>query len=96
MTLGETAAPTDPHLAELRERGHEAMRSDFRAVADALAAQGALADGMDVVTAAATIYAVLNESAYLRLVDGFGWTTDQYRDWLARVLTRALVAPAAY
>jgi hypothetical protein len=28
---------------------------------------------------------------YLRLIDGSGWTSDQYRDWLARVLARALL-----
>ena len=95
MALGESAAPTDPQLAELRERGHDAMRADFRAVAEALAAQGALADDIDADSAAATIYALVNESVYLRLVDGFGWTTEQYRDWLVRALIKELLEPAA-
>jgi AcrR family transcriptional regulator len=95
MALGESAAPTDPQLVELRKRGHNAMRSDFRAVAEALAAHGALADDIDVDSAAATIYALVNESVYLRLVDGFGWTPDHYRDWLARTLIGALLAPVA-
>jgi hypothetical protein len=60
-----------------------------------LAAHGALADDVDVDSAAATIYALVNESVYLRLADGFGWTPDQYRDWLARTLVGALLAPAA-
>jgi hypothetical protein len=88
MALGESAAPIDPQLAQLRERGHKAMRSDFRAVAEALAAHGALADDIDVGSASATIYALVNESVYLRLVDGLGWTPDQYRDWLARLSGR--------
>jgi AcrR family transcriptional regulator len=95
MALGESAAPTDPQLAELRERGHNAMRSDFRAVAEALAAHGALSDDIDVDSAAATIYALVNESVYLRLVDGLAWTPDHYGDWLARTLARALLAHAA-
>jgi hypothetical protein len=68
------------------------MRLDFRAVAEGLAAHGALADDIDVDSAAATIYALVNESVYLRLVDGLAWTPDQYRDWLARTLARALLA----
>jgi AcrR family transcriptional regulator len=91
LALGESAAPADPQLAELRERGHAAMRSNFQAVAQALGTQGALADDVDVGTAAATIYGIVNESVYLRLIDGCGWTSDRYRDWLARVLARALL-----
>jgi AcrR family transcriptional regulator len=41
---------------------------------------------------AAPPYALVNESVYLRLVDGLAWTPDQYRDWLARTLARALLA----
>jgi hypothetical protein len=89
-----SAASADPQLAELRERGHAAMRSDFQAVAQALAARGALADDVDVATAAATIYGIVNKSVYLRLIDGCGWTSNRYRDWLARVLVRAQLTRA--
>ena len=91
MALGESAAKADPQLAELRERGHVAMRSNFRAVAEALAELGALSPELDVEAAAATIYGIVNESVYLRLVDGFGWTAENYRDWLARVLAQVLL-----
>jgi AcrR family transcriptional regulator len=94
LALGESAASADPQLAELRERGHATMRSDFQAVAQALAAQGALAGDVDVDTAAATIYGIVNESVYLRLIDGCGWTSDRYHDWLARVLAKALLTGA--
>jgi AcrR family transcriptional regulator len=36
----------------------------------------------------------VNESVYLRLIDGCGWTSDQYRDWLRRMLVKALLAGA--
>lgn len=91
MALGESAAASDPQLAELRERGHAAMRSDCGAVATALAARGALPRDVTAAVAASTLYAVVNESVYLRLVDGCGWTTDQYRAWLDRTLTRTLL-----
>lgn len=91
MALGENAASSDPQLAELRDRGHAAMRSDCQDVAAALAARGALADDVTVDTAASTLYAVVNESVYLRLVDGCGWTPDEYRSWLDRTLKETLL-----
>jgi AcrR family transcriptional regulator len=92
MALGESAVRADPQLTEFRERGHAAMRSNFRSVAEALAAQEALPPGLDVEAAAATIYGIVNESVYLRLVDGFGWTATRYRDWLACVLAELLLS----
>jgi AcrR family transcriptional regulator len=91
MAMGESAASSDPQLAELRERGHTAMRSDCRDVAAALAARGALADDVTVDTAASALYAIANESVYLRLVDGCGWTPDEYRSWLDRTLRKMLL-----
>ena len=40
--------------------------------------------------AAATIYALGNDSVYLRLVDGYEWTAEDYARWLERLLTRTL------
>ena len=92
MALGEAAAHADPQLAELRERGHHAMRSNFHSIAEALDAHGALSTELDVEAATATIYGIVNESVYLRLVDGFGWTAKHYRNWLAHVLAQTLLA----
>jgi len=33
----------------------------------------------------------VNESVYLRLVDGCGWTPDEYRSWLERTSKSALL-----
>lgn len=67
------------------------MRSDCRDVAAALAAQGALTTDLTADDAANTLYAILNESVYLRLVDGCGWTPDEYRSWLERTLRKTLL-----
>ena len=93
MALGETAASSDPQLAALRDRGHAAMRSDCEQLAAALAARGALAAGVSIDDAASTLYAIVSESVYLRLVDGRGWTPDRYRGWLERTLRRLLLSP---
>jgi AcrR family transcriptional regulator len=91
MALGESAASSDPQLAALRDRGHAAMRSDCHDVAAALAARGALAADVSADDAASTIYAIANDSVYLRLVDGCGWSPDRYRAWLEQTLRKTLL-----
>ena len=91
MALGESAASSDPQLAALRDRGHAAMRSDCHDVAATLAARGALAADITEDDAASTIYAIANESVYLRLVDGYGWSPDRYRAWLEQTLRKTLL-----
>ncbi len=90
LAMAEAAATVDPELARFRERGHTAMRAYFGQVAAALHAQGALAEGISEQQAAATIYALTNDSVYLRLVDGYGWSAQEYGRWLGHTLTAAL------
>jgi AcrR family transcriptional regulator len=92
LAMAEAAATVDPELAVLRERGHTAMRSQFRRIAAALRGHAALAKGISEEQAAATIYALANDSVYLRLVDGYGWSAQQYGRWLACTLSAALMA----
>jgi len=91
LTLAEAAAAGDSELAKLRDCGHDNMRSDFRQVADALASRGALKAEITVEDATDAIYALANESVYLRLVDRAGWTPERYAEWLAKILTGALL-----
>jgi TetR/AcrR family transcriptional regulator, regulator of autoinduction and epiphytic fitness len=92
LAMAEAAASIDPELAEVRERGHAAMRAQFARIANALHAAGGLATDVDEQEAAATIYALANDSVYLRLIDGCGWSPDDYGRWLGRVLAAALGA----
>ena len=92
LAMTEAAATVDRDLAVLRERGHAAMRSNFGRVAAALHAHGALAEGITEEQATATIYALANDSVYLRLVDGYGWSAQQYGRWLAHTLSATLLA----
>jgi AcrR family transcriptional regulator len=90
LAIAESAATADPELGKLRERGHTAMRERFEAVAAALNTRGALAPNVSQSHAAATIYAIVNEAVYLRLTDGYGWSSQDYAQWLELVLTAAL------
>jgi AcrR family transcriptional regulator len=91
LAMAEAAASIDRELAQFRERGHAAMRTRFAGIAAALKAEGALAEGVSEQEAAATIYGLASDSVYLRLVDGYGWSTDDYARWLGRVLNSALL-----
>jgi hypothetical protein len=48
------------------------------------------ATDLTIDDAASTIYALANESVYLRLVDGYGWSPDRYRAWLEQTLKKTL------
>lgn len=91
LAMAEAAATIDPELAPLRERGHTAMRDRFGEIAAALHTRGALAPAVSEPQAAATIYALANDSVYLRLTDGYGWTAQEYGRWLGSVLAAALL-----
>jgi hypothetical protein len=67
------------------------MRASFGGIAAVLSSRGALAAGVTEQDAAATIYALANDSVYLRLVDGYGWSTADYARWLEHLLTAALI-----
>jgi len=93
LALAEAAADSDPELALRRDNAHGQVRSDFRQVADALDANGALPDTVTPQHAADTIYVLANEVVYLRLIDECGWSTARYVNWLADILQTSLTRP---
>jgi len=91
IELGESAASTDPELAEYRDHAHAATRANLRALAAELNLRGALADGISEQEAADTIYALAtDETVFLRLTRECGWTSDRYADLIARTLQATL------
>ena len=80
IALGESAAVMDAELRPLRERAHANLRVAFRAIADRLDE----ADMLRVTAeeAANTLYAVANETTYLRS----GLAPERYATWLAATL----------
>ena len=94
LWLGEANAASDPQLQEARRRAHANIRADMGEFAAALRDRGALAPGLDVQQAAATLFAVCaNETIFLRLIDECGWTPDQYAKLIEKFITALLVAP---
>jgi len=94
LEVAEAAAASNPELAAQRERGQRNMRSDYRAVGDALARSGVLADTVTSEYAADTIYALAGHDVYLRLTRECGWTGARYAAWLGDTLSAALTRSA--
>ena len=91
IALGESAASTDPDLAEYRDHAHAATRANLRALAAELRRRGALAPASARQEAADTIYAIAtDESVFLRLTGVCGWTPAHYADLIARTLQATL------
>jgi len=91
IALGESAASTDPELAQYRDQAHAETRTNLRALAAELKTRGVLAPGISEQDAADTIYALaVDESVYLRLTRDCGWTPARYTDLIARTLTATL------
>jgi hypothetical protein len=53
-----------------------------------------LADGRDVAEAEAILRGLSAAEVYRELVDGAGWSAEQYETWLAGVLKRELLGPS--
>ena len=84
LVLGEASAAIDPQLAELRDRGHQNIRSDMHELASALAA---IDPRIDPDRLAETLFAfAANESPYLRLTEECDWPEEQYASALRAIL----------
>ena len=94
IALGESAATTDPELAEHRDHAHATARADLHALASELKHRGALAPRISEKDAADVLDAVANDvSVYPALVSECGWNEDRYADHIARTLKATLAAP---
>src|SRR3954469_7439587 len=90
IALGESALLMDAALRPAREHAHANLRAAYAAVAERLAHAGQLRAGVAAAEAADTLYAICNETTYLRLTDA--GTPEHYADWLTTTLEATLCA----
>jgi AcrR family transcriptional regulator len=83
IALGEAASLMDADLRPLREGAHARLRAAFGMIAGALDAGGVLR--VEAGAAADTLYAIANETTYLRFP-----SPNTYAAWLTDVLTATL------
>lgn len=85
-------AASDPALAELRTDLAEQRLHGLLGFAALLAERGVLKPGLTVDRARDIIWALCAQANYDALVVARGWSTADYRDWLAQALAAALLA----
>jgi AcrR family transcriptional regulator len=83
------AVPSEPALAELNRRIHDARLRNLRTIPATLARNGPLR--LDEEAAAETIWALASPDLYALLTGVRGWPRDKYATWLADALGAILL-----
>ena len=86
------AAGSDPEMAKLYRKQQLARYKDQQRLARSLARKGALKEGLPEATATDIMWAIANPNTHYALISERRWTPGQYEQWLAHLLTCALLA----
>ena len=94
IALGESATLMDADLRPLRDRAHANLRAAYAAIAQCLADAQLLQPEVTASDAADTLYAICNETTYLRFTHDGARKSKRYATWLTATLeTRLLREP---
>ncbi|MFI9100132.1 TetR/AcrR family transcriptional regulator [Streptomyces fildesensis] len=85
------AAGADPDMRAAADAGAQATHGMRLQLTTALHERGALRPGLDAGTAADVFYALASPHMHQLLRRHRGWTPEQYRTWVQRVLTAELL-----
>ena len=91
IALGESAILMDATLRPLRDRAHANLRAAYAAIAQRLADAQLLRSGITAAAASDTLYAICNETTYLRLTHDGARTPERYATWLTTTLKETLL-----
>jgi AcrR family transcriptional regulator len=91
IALGESAVLMDAALRPLRHRAHANLRAAYAAIAQRLADARLLRPELTMAEAAETLYAICNETTYLRLTDDSARNPKRYATWLTATLEATLL-----
>jgi AcrR family transcriptional regulator len=91
IALGESAVLMDAALRPLRDRAHANLRAAHAAIAQRLADARLLRPGLTAPDAADTLYAICNETTYLRLTNDGARDPERYATWLTATLEATLL-----
>ena len=90
VTKVGSALPTDPESVEQRERGRAEFFGSF---VERLAKLGRLRPGMTTRRALDILLAINSLPTFIELTTRRGWTTRQWRNWLAETIESQFLAP---
>jgi AcrR family transcriptional regulator len=88
---GESATLMDADLRPLRDRAHANLRAAYDAIAQRLADAKLLQPDVTADDAADTLYAICNETTYLRFTHDGTRKPKQYATWLTATLKARLL-----
>ena len=91
IALGESAVLMDAALRPLRRRAHANLRAAYAAIAQRLVDARLLRPELTAADAADTLYAICNETTYLRLTDDGARDPKRYATWLSATLEATLL-----
>jgi AcrR family transcriptional regulator len=91
IALGESAILMDAALRPLRDRAHASLQAAYAAIAQRLADARLLRPELTMAEAAETLYAICNETTYLRLTDDSARNPKRYATWLTATLEATLL-----
>lgn len=77
-----SAGEVDAEIAEMHAKMHRTRLRNLRGLVEAVASHGPLRSGLDVETATATVWMLAGPETRRQLVDGVGWSQEQYAAWL--------------
>lgn len=91
IALGESAVLMDTALRPLRDRAHANLRAAYAAIAQRLADARLLRPDLTAADAADTLYAICNETTYLRRTHDGARNPKRYATWLTATLEATLL-----
>ena len=91
IALGESAIHMDADLRPLRDRAHANLRAAYAAIAQCLADAQLLRSEVTAADAADTLYAICNETTYLRFTHDGARKPKRYATWLTATLEARLL-----
>jgi AcrR family transcriptional regulator len=91
IALGESAVLMDAALRPLRDRAHGRLRAAYANIANRLADAELLRADVTTRDAADTLYAICNETTYLRLTHNGARNPERYATWLTATLEARLL-----
>ena len=89
-----SAGEVDAEIAEMHAKMHRTRLRNLRGFVESVASHGPLRSGRDVETATATVWILAGPETRRRLVDGAGWSQQQYATWLHDAIENYLLGAA--
>ena len=85
------AAKTEPDFNRILQKLNKQRLEHMTLAVEQFAANGPFRERMDEVHARDTVWTLTSPEVFLLLTQGRGWSKEKYAEWLADMLTRALL-----